>query len=54
MFKNDDKKREESVPVTRELGYVYGVLLRAFDGTVTAAEAVELIRAELCRKGGPA
>jgi hypothetical protein len=54
MFKNEDKKREEAVPGVRELGYVYGVLLRAFDGTVTASEAVELIRAELCRKGGPA
>ena len=29
----------------KTLGYIYGVILRAIEGSITAEEAIELIRA---------
>ena len=31
----------------KTLGYIYGVILRAIEGSVTAEEAIDLIRAAI-------
>lgn len=31
----------------KTLGYIYGVILRAIEGSITAEEAIELIRAAI-------
>ena len=33
--------------IMKTLGYIYGVIMRALEGSITAEEAIELIKAAL-------